>query len=63
MSIGWMVSIVALWVVVLIETRLLLLLLCAPGELKQQSSISMANHMPFLGDGGLEIGEQDHLSS
>lgn len=50
-----MVSIIALWVLVLFETGLLLLLLRALGELRQQRGFSATNSPPHS---GLEIGEQ-----
>ncbi len=52
-----MISIIALWVLVLVETGLLLLLLRALGELKQQGKL-LATQTPSFEMGGLDVGEQ-----
>lgn len=57
MPTGWIVSNVALWVVVLFETVLLLLLLRALGELKQSISSSQGYGQP-QDTMGIALGEQ-----
>lgn len=52
---AWVVSMIALWVLVFIETGLLLLLLRALGQLQQQGKLSSAS---LEQRSGLETGEQ-----
>lgn len=56
MPAGWIVAIVALWLLVLFETVLLLLLLRALGELRRQGAFA-ATPYRAAGPGGLEIGD------
>jgi peroxiredoxin len=60
MSVGWTISYFVLWVLVLVETLLLLLLLRALSELRQQLKLAIgttSTEKPNLEVGGLEIGE------
>ncbi len=52
-----MVSIIALWVLVLFETVLLVLLLRALGQIKQQGGVS-GNQVQASGEGGLSPGKK-----
>lgn len=54
----WIVSTVALWILVLVETVLLLRLLHLLGDLREQGVLSPATHQPVPSIGGLEVGEQ-----
>jgi len=54
----WIISIVALWVLVLFETVLLMLLLRALGKLKQQGTLSSGHGIPPFAERGLAIGMQ-----
>lgn len=54
----WIVSITALWLLVLFETGVLLLLLRALGEIRQQVRQSSATHTSSPATGGLAIGEK-----
>lgn len=58
MPIGWIISNIVLWVVVICETVLLLLLLRALGEIKKQGSLLSKGYTNTLDDGGLNIGEK-----
>ena len=53
---AWVVSMIALWVLVLIETGLLLLLLRALGQLRQQGTLSTKD-TPSIATWGLNVGE------
>ena len=54
----WIVSSIALWILVLFETGLLLLLLRALGELRQRGTFSPRGDMESPETWGLAIGEQ-----
>ena len=58
MQVGWIVSIIALWIVVIIETVLLLLLLRALGALRQKGGFSSEIRQRTPDDDGLPLGEQ-----
>lgn len=58
MPTGWIISNVALWVVVICETVLLLLLLRALGELQQQNRLLAVNQTQAMNQDGLPVGVQ-----
>ncbi len=61
MAVGWTISYVVLWGLVLLETVLLVLLLRALGELRQQLKLALGTpgaQEPNLEIGGLEVGER-----
>jgi methylamine dehydrogenase accessory protein MauD len=58
MAAGWTISYIVLWGVVLLETVLLVLLLRALGELRQQLKLVQGTLAPDLEVGGLEVGKK-----